>query len=148
MKIITFVLVSLLSLLLAINSANSYQTAEIDNWIEFCPTSQLCFDRPASLKPADIQMIDSLAGQLENANIVLYYDLGLYASTFNELSSATSTSIIVDGNKGRILTFQNTMALTIEQISDNVRFSMLLEFKGKLQPETAEHIFKSVKFNL
>ena len=134
--------------LLNISLANSHQPTQLENWVEFCPSKHLCFEHPASLKPADVQIIDSLAGQLENKNVVLYYDLGLYASTFRELSSARSKAIMVDGYEGKVLTYQNTIALTIEKISDNVRFSMLIKYKNTLKAEEAERIFKSVKFNL
>lgn len=54
---------------------------------------------------------------------------------------------MVDGYKGKVLTFKNTIALTIEKIAGNDRFSMLLEYKDTLKAEEAERIFKSVKFN-
>jgi hypothetical protein len=93
-------------------------------------------------------MIDSLAGQLENEHLTLYYDLGLYSSTFTELTSAVKKPVVVNGHKGTILIVKNKMALTIPHVSDNMRFSMLIEFKGSLQREKGERIFNSIKFNL
>ncbi|MEH6596074.1 MAG: hypothetical protein V7736_11080 [Colwellia polaris] len=147
MQILKCVLFTVLSALLYTSSANSYEQTEIESWIEYCPSKRLCFEHPASLKPASVQAIDSLAGQLENNKTVLHYDLGLYASTFRELTSANSAPIMVDGYKGKVLTFKNTIALTIEKIAGNDRFSMLLEYKDTLKAEEAERIFKSVKFN-
>ena len=148
MKIVKPFLFTILPAFLYISSANSNEPAKIDNWIRFCPSPQLCFEHPASLKPANVQMIDSLAGQLNNENLTLYFDLGLYASNFSELTPASSKAIIVDGYEGTVLTFQNKIALTIEKISHNARFSMLLEFKDTIKSEEAIRIFKTVKFKL
>jgi hypothetical protein len=148
MRLSKSVLFTALLSLLFISSANSHSTKQVDNWLEFCPNIQLCFDRPTSLQPADVQMIDSLAGQLENEHLTLYYDLGLYSSTFTELTSAVKKPVVVNGHKGTILIVKNKMALTIPHVSDNMRFSMLIEFKGSLQREKGERIFNSIKFNL
>ena len=141
MRLSKSVLFTALLSLLFISSANSHSTKQVDNWLEFCPNIQLCFDRPTSLKPTNVQMIDSLAGQLENEHLTLYYDLGLYSSTFTELTSAVKKPVVVNGHKDK-------MALTIPHVSDNMRFSMLIEFKGSLQREKGERIFNSIKFNL
>lgn len=147
MQTLKYVLFTIFFVLIYASSANSHEQTAIESWIEYCPSKRLCFEHPASLKPASVQVIDSLAGQLENNNTVLHYDLGLYASTFRELTSANSAPIMVDGYKGKVLTFKNTIALTIEKIAGNDRFSMLLEYKDTLKAEEAERIFKSVKFN-
>ena len=138
--------VALLSLLF-INPTSSRDTKQVDHWLEFCPNSQLCFDHPSTLIAADVQIIDSIAGQLENKNFTLTYDLGRYASTFSELPSATSEPIIIDGHHGKILIQQNIMALTIPNVSGSVSFSMLIEFKITTKLAQGERIFKSVRFN-
>jgi len=142
------VLLIFLLVLIFISPANSHDPKPLDNWQIFCPNSQLCFDRPLSLKAADVQIIDSIAGQLENKHLLLSYDLGLYASTFRELMSATAEPIIVDGHQGRILIQQNKMALTLPNISGNTSFSMLIEFKSTVKLDQGKRIFKSIKFTL
>ncbi|ASP47062.1 hypothetical protein [Cognaticolwellia beringensis] len=129
-----------------INPVNSHDTKQLDKWLEHCPNNQFCFEHPVSLILANVQAIDSIAGQLENKNLILTYDLGRYASTFSELSSATSELIIIDGHHGRILIQQNKMALTIANVSGNTSFSMLIEFKNTIELDQGKRIFKSVKF--
>ena len=132
--------------LLFISVGNSHGTKQLDNWLEYCPNDQLCFEHPLTLVITDVQAIDSIAGQLENKNLILTYDFGLYASTFRELASATSEVIIVDGHRGIILIQQNKMALTLPNVSSNMGFSMLIEFKNTIQIEQGKQIFNSVKF--
>ncbi len=68
--------------------SNSNDSSQLDSWVEFCPKSQLCFQRPTSLTPIDVLALDSIAGQLEHENITLTYDLGRYSSKFNDLTQA------------------------------------------------------------
>jgi len=129
-------------------SSKSQVQNQLDNWLEFCPFSQFCFDRPKNLLPTEVLIIDSITGQLENENMTLTYDLGLYASTFRELSGASSETVKVDGHDGKILIQKNKMALTIATVSGKAGFSMLIEFKNSIKLEQGRRIFKSIKFNL
>lgn len=132
----------------SLSPAHSYEKKSLDNWLEFCPNSQLCFERPLNLIPANVQTIDSIAGQLDNKDFSLFYDLGRYASKFPELSSASSELVKIDNYQGRILVQRNKMALTVPNISGKTAFSMLIEFKDVVDLERGRRIFKSVKFNL
>lgn len=129
-------------------TAHSNEATPLDNWLEFCPNSQLCFEHPLSLIPADVQVIDSITGQLDNKNISLVYDLGRYASKFPEFSSASYELVNIDDYEGKILIQQNKMALTVPNISGGTAFSMLIEFKNTVDLEQGRRIFKSIKFNL
>ena len=128
--------------------SNSNDSSQLDNWVEFCPKSQLCFQRPTSLTPIDVLALDSIAGQLEQENITLTYDLGRYSSKFNDLTQATSEAVIIDGHDGKLLIQDKKMALTIPTVSGEIGFSMLIEFKNTVQLEQGLRILKSVKFNL
>jgi len=101
---------------------------------------------PQDLQPVQVQIIDSNAGQYQNDNIVLSYDLGLYASQFNEMSDAKIEPIKIDGLSASILVHNKRMALKIPQVKGKVRFSMLIEFKKELQLEQGRRIFNSIKF--
>ena len=101
---------------------------------------------PQDLHPVQVQIIDSNAGQYQNDNIVLTYDLGWYASQFNEMSDARIEPIEIDGLSASILVLDNRMALKIPQVKGKVRFSMLIEFKKDLQLEKGRKIFNSIKF--
>tara|TARA_R110000744_G_scaffold58571_1_gene122238 strand:- start:1533 stop:1979 length:447 start_codon:yes stop_codon:yes gene_type:complete len=142
------ILVATVIALLYISPSNSQDKKPLSNWLEFCPNSQLCFERPRSLIPAEVLIIDSIAGQLENENFTLFYDLGLYSSTFDELTTASSEPVIIDGHRGKILIQKNKMALTIPNVAEKVGFAMLIEFKNVTQLELGRRIFKSVKFKL
>ncbi len=128
--------------------ANSSNDSNLDGWLEFCPKSQLCFQRPQSLTPIDVLAIDSITGQLEHENITLIYDLGRYTSQFNELTNATVEAVIIDGHHGKLLIEEKKMALTIPTVSGKIGFSMIIEFKKTVQLEQGLRILKSVKFNL
>lgn len=128
-----------------ISSTSKGQTG---TWLELCPSSQLCFQHPESLVAANLQNIDSIAGQLSNDNITLSYDLGWYSSQFRELTRATSEPILIDGHQGKLLLQDKKMALFIPQVKGKLRFSMLIEFKDLVELEQGRKIFKSVKFNL
>ena len=141
-------LIAVLLFLLHISPSYSQNTKLLDNWLEFCPSEQLCFEHPLSLIPADVQVIDSITGQLDNKNISLVYDLGRYASKFPEFSSASYELVNIDDYEGKILIQQNKMALTVPNISGGTAFSMLIEFKNTVDLEQGRRIFKSVKFNL
>lgn len=134
--------------LLYTGPVSSHNVEQVNNWLEYCPNSQLCFKHPSTLIPADLPVIDSIAGQLSNDSMTLFYDLGRYTSTFSELADATSEVIKVDGHQGKILIQQKKMALTIPTIFGELGFSMLIEFKNSLDIEQGKKIFKSVKFNL
>tara|TARA_R110000737_G_scaffold260356_2_gene268699 strand:- start:83 stop:529 length:447 start_codon:yes stop_codon:yes gene_type:complete len=134
--------------LMYISPSNSQDKKPLSNWIEFCPNSQLCFERPLSLIPAEVIIIDSIAGQLDNEDFTLFYDLGLYASTFGELTTASSEPIIIDGHLGKVLIEKNKMALSIQSLAGKMGFAMLIEFKNVIQLEQGRRIFKSVKFKL
>jgi len=142
------VLIATILSLLYISPSNSHNTKPLDTWLKFCPTSQLCFERPKNLKPIDLPMIDSISGQLNNENMILFYDLGRYSSTFRELSSASSELVKIDGYQGKILIQKSKMALTIANISGKAGFSMLIEFKNTVDLEQGRRIFNSLKFNL
>ena len=101
---------------------------------------------PPDLQPVQIQIIDSNAGQYQNNYIVLSYDLGWYASQFNEMSEGKIESVEIDGLSASILVLDNRMALRIPQVNGKVRFSMLIEFKKELQLEQGRRIFNSIKF--
>jgi len=98
--------------------------------------------------PSNVLAIDSITGQLNNKNITLTYDLGWYASKFNELTSATSEPIVIDGHHGKLLLQGNKMALSVPKVTGKIAFSMLIEFKNTKELEQGRKIFKSVKFNL
>jgi hypothetical protein len=141
-------LIAVLLFLLHISPSYSQNTKLLDNWLEFCPSEQLCFERPKNLIPNQQPIIDSIAGQLDSESFTLFYDLGFYTATFKELSSATSEPITIDGHLGKILIQQNKMALTIPTVSGKIGFSMLIEFSHTEQLEQGKRIFKSVRFNL
>lgn len=126
----------------------SHQKEPLGNWLEFCPNSQLCFERPLSLMPVDVQIIDSIAGQLDDEHLTLFYDLGRYASTFPEFSTASSEVVKIDHHEGKMFIEQNKMALTVANIFGKTSFSMLIEFKDSLDVEQGRRIFNSVKFKL
>jgi len=115
-------------------------------WIESCPNSHLCFEYPENLIAANIQIIDSNAGQYHNDSLTLTYDLGWYASQFSEMANAIIEPVTIDGHCARILIQDNRMALSVPKISGKVRFSMLLEFKDTLQIEQGRRIFNSIRF--
>ena len=69
----------------------------------FVQRVELCFQRPTSLTPIDVLALDSIAGQLEQENITLTYDLGRYSSKFNDLTQATSEAVIIDGHDGTVI---------------------------------------------
>jgi hypothetical protein len=98
------------------------------------------------MQPVKNQIIDSNAGQYQNDNIVLYYDLGWYSSQFNEMSGAKTEPVEIDGLSATILVHNKRMALKIPQVKGKVRFSMLIEFKKELQLEQGLKIFNSLKF--
>lgn len=148
MQLSSLILSATILFLLYISPSMSQDGMPTDPWLEFCPSSQLCFERPLSLLPADVLIIDSIAGQLENENFTLFYDLGIYASTFQELTNASAEPIKIDGHQGEILIQKNKMALTIPTVSGRIGFAMLIEFKNSSQPEQGKRIFKSIKFNL
>ena len=128
--------------------SNSNDSSQLDSWVEFCPKSQLCFQRPTSLTPIDVLALDSIAGQLEHENITLTYDLGRYSSKFNDLTHAAVEAVIIDGHDGKLLIQDKKMALTIPTVSGKIGFSMLIEFKNTVQLEQGLRILRSVKFNL
>ena len=141
-------LIAALLSLLQISPSYSQNTTLNNHWLAFCPSEQLCFDRPQNLTPNPQPIIDSIAGQLDSESFTLFYDLGFYTATFKELSSAKSEPIVIDGHLGRMLIQQNKMALTIPSVSGKIGFSMLIEFSHTVQLEQGKRIFKSVKFNL
>ena len=101
---------------------------------------------PQDLQPVLTQAIDSIAGQYQNSNIVLSYDLGWYASQFNEMSEAKIEPVEIDGLAASILVQDNRMALRIPQVKGKIRFSMLIEFKKEPQLEQGRRIFNSIRF--
>ncbi|OUR63043.1 hypothetical protein A9Q74_02200 [Colwellia sp. 39_35_sub15_T18] len=134
-----------LVLLLMSTSPNAAEQDQ-HKWIESCPNSHLCFEHPENLMPVNVQIIDSNAGQYHNDSLTLTYDLGWYASQFSEMTNAIIEPVKIDGHRARILIQANRMALSVPKISDKVRFSMLLEFKGALQLEQGRRIFNSIRF--
>lgn len=134
--------------LLYIAYSNSKGNQKLEQWLELCPSDQFCFTHPKSLIPTDLQSIDSIAGQLNDSNITLTYDLGWYSSQFKELTNAVSEPIIIDGHHGKLLLQDKKMALTIPSVSGKVRFSMLIEFKNSVDLAQGQKIFKSIKFTL
>lgn len=143
-----FLLIVPLFALLYIAYSNSKDNQKLEQWLELCPRDQFCFTHPKSLIPADLQSIDSIAGQLNDSNITLTYDLGWYSSQFKELTNAVSEPIIIDGHHGKLLLQDKKMALTIPSVSGKVRFSMLIEFKNSVDLAQGQKIFKSIKFTL
>ena len=115
-------------------------------WVTSCPNNDLCFDHPKNLVPANVQIIDSNAGQYHSDNLTLTYDLGWYASQFNEMANAIIEPVTIDCHSANILIQKNRMALRIPKVSGKIRFSMLLEFKESLQLEQGKRIFNSIKF--
>jgi hypothetical protein len=126
----------------------SKDNQQLEKWLELCPSNQFCFTHPKSLIPADVQSIDSIAGQLNSNSMTLTYDLGWYSSQFKELTSATSKPIIIDGHHGKLLLQDKKMALTIPTVSGNIRFSMLIEFKNAVDLAQGQKILRSIKFTL
>ncbi|MGL1959055.1 MAG: hypothetical protein OCD00_17280 [Colwellia sp.] len=134
------------SILFFLNTSHGENSADKSIWIESCPNNNFCFMHPQDLHPVKIQIIDSNAGQYQNDNTELSYDLGWYASQFNEMREAQIDSIEIDGLSASILVQNKRMALRIPQVKGKVRFSMLIEFKKELQLEQGRRIFTSIKF--
>lgn len=132
--------------LLFVSTSHSKTATNQQRWVESCPNKQLCFKHPDNLMPVNVQIIDSNAGQLHSDNLTLTYDLGWYASQFNEMTSATVEPIIIDGRCANILFQDNRMALSVAKVSGKVRFSMLLEFKGTPDFAHGRKIFNSITF--
>ncbi len=132
--------------LLFMSTSPSAAEQDQQKWLESCPNSHLCFEHPENLIPVKVQIIDSNAGQYHNDSLTLTYDLGWYASQFSEMSSAAIEPVTIDGHCARILIQDSRMALSVPKISGQIRFSMLLEFKDKLQLEQGRRIFNSIKF--
>jgi hypothetical protein len=131
-----------------INYSSSKDNQQLEQWLELCPSNQFCFTHPKSLIPADVQSIDSIAGQLNSNNITLTYDLGRYSSQFKELTNATSEPVIIDGQHGKLLIQDKKMAITVPTVSGKARFSMLIEFKDTIDYTLGRKILKSIKFTL
>jgi len=117
-----------------------------DNWVESCPNNDFCFIHPKDLIRFPMQVIDSNAGQFQNKDLILFFDLGWYATHFPELTTATSEFVIVDGREGKILQQDNKMALSVLQVEGKKRFSMLLTFNKQVSIEQGKRIFSSIRF--
>lgn len=128
------------------NTSHGENSANKSIWTKKCPNDNFCFMHPQDLQPIQNQIIDSNAGQYQNDNIVLSYDLGWYASQFNEMKEAKIDPIEIDGLSASILVHNKRMALRVPQVKGKVRFSMLIEFKKELQLEQGRRIFNSIKF--
>lgn len=131
---------------------SSYSTSKnlnnTDNWLELCPHNQFCFQHPKSLLATKVLAIDSITGQLSNKHMTLTYDLGRYASQFNELTHASIETITIDGHQARLLKYNKKIALSIVNIQIRQRFSMLIEFKNNVDYIQAQKIFESIRFTL
>jgi hypothetical protein len=134
------------STLLFLNSSYGENNANESILIKSCPNNDFCFMHPQNLRPVQSQIIDSIAGQYQNDNIVLNYDLGRYASQFNEMSEARIEAVDIDGLSGSILVHNKRMALRIPKVKGKVRFSMLIVFKEERQLEQGRRIFNSIQF--
>lgn len=132
--------------LLLIGTSHGAVEPHQQKWIESCPNNHLCFKHPENLMAVNVQVIDSNAGQYHSESLTLTYDLGWYASQFSEMTNATVEPVTINGYCANILIQDNRMALSVPKISDKVRFSMLLEFKGALQLEQGRRIFNSIRF--
>ncbi len=133
--------------LLFASASRSEVAQKQQKWLESCPNSHLCFQHPEDLTPVKVQIIDSNAGQYRSENLTLTYDLGWYASQFNEMTKAAVEPVKIDGHPASILIQANRMALHVPKVSGQIRFSMLIEFKDKLQLEQGHRIFNSIKFS-
>jgi len=145
---IVLLLALVLAPLLTISFSNSNSQPPSNDWLEFCPYQQLCFQRPTDLIPVEVVIIDSLAGQLESENINLTYDLGQYSATFDELTYAHTEAIVIDGHHGKLFIQDNKMALSVPNILGKTGFTMLINFKNSSEFAQGRRIFQSVKFNL
>lgn len=132
--------------LLFVSSSRGDLEQKQQRWIKSCPNEGVCFEHPENLIPANVQIIDSNAGQFRSDNLTLTYDLGWYASQFNEMTKATIEPVTIDCRSANMLIQDNRMALSVPKVSGKVRFSMLLEFKDTLQLEHGRRIFNSIKF--
>ncbi len=127
--------------------ANKFSSSEA--WLESCPNKSFCFQHPQDLIRVKVQTIDSQAGQFTNSNLVVTYDLGWYASDFNDMKNAEVKATVIDGKKADILVSNNLMALRIPKVNGSIRFSMSIMFNNKIDSlaiETAQRIFYSIKF--
>jgi hypothetical protein len=115
-------------------------------WTRTCPGKQFCFSHPPDLREVPTQPIDSLAGQYRNETLRLTYDLGWYATTFNDLTNAAVETTKIDGRVADILTTRDVMALRVSQVHGKVRFAMLLEFNKGVSTEVGRRIFESIEF--
>ena len=116
------------------------------DWSKSCPNNRFCFEHPQTLIDSKLPVIDSIAGEYRDEQMQLIYDMGWYASQFDELPDALIEPIIIDGKQGEILITDNVMALRIPQIDGKIRFSMMLTFTDKVNVKVGRRIFISLKF--
>ena len=143
----TFIFCSFI-LVLFFNSVTCEANNNQVKWKKSCPIKRLCFEHPKELSPMDIQIIDSNAGQFNGKNMTLSYDLGWYASLFDEMTKATITQTVIDGHSAKILVQDNRMALSISKKSEMIRFAMLIEYSEGLELEQGLRIFNSIRLRM
>ncbi len=69
MQLGKIVLLLALTTLLTISFSNNNSQSQPNDWLEFYPYQQLCFQRPTDLIPVEVVIIDSLASQRESVNV-------------------------------------------------------------------------------
>ena len=117
-----------------------------EDWVRACPGDRFCFSRPPELREVPGQVIDSLAGRYRSETLILTYDFGVYAMTFDELRDAALHEMTIDGRSAQMLTTDDVMALRVPEVQGRIGFAMLLEFTGGVSAEVGRRVFESIEF--
>jgi len=137
-------------LVFGMNSGAALAAAGQPGWVRECPGEAFCFSRPATLVLQPAQVIDSLAARYRDASLDLSFDFGLYSSSFSDLAHPLPEAISIDGRPAHMLSSGKDIALVVPTVHEGqrmkVKFSMLLRFQDRAQPELARRIFHSVEF--
>ncbi|WP_440877191.1 hypothetical protein [Thalassotalea sp. PLHSN55] len=143
----TVQLVLCFTLFFCVTACSDEQTQVVKaGWTKSCPNNEFCFIHPESLKSAEIQIIDSTAGKLEDDNMVVLFDLSIYASQLDDLRQAKTESVTIDDLSGTLFVQDKRIGLAIPEVNGTVRFSMLIIYKEALAEEQGKEILKSITF--
>lgn len=100
-----------------------------NDWQQTCVQQQFCFSHPASMQVQDVQPIDSIAGELANKEVRLAYDLGAYATEFNDIAKAEGTianSVSIGGRAGKLYRSASSIALSVPHVANGVKLSLII----------------------
>lgn len=124
--------------------------ATTETWVRECPGNTFCFARPATLVEQPGQAIDSLAARYRSNSMTLTFDMGQYGTSLDHLVKPSQEAVTIDGRPAQILTSEHEIILIVPKVhktgSITVKFSMALQFDGKVSRELALRIFQSIEF--